>query len=242
MKIIEKTIKAGKTVEVLRYSSPRYGKRGRGRPPEKKEEQTSRRAHAKRAEQNLRWILNENFQDKEDALVTLSWKKGTAPEDSKEMKRKVQNFLRRLKTRYKKSGKELKYVYTMEIGPRGSRHVHMVINDVDIRELSDVWDGGVLDVKPLNSDGQYGRIAAYFVKYADKTDKTTEQAEGEKIGKKYCTSRNLRKPKIKVRHITRARFSAPRERKGYRIDKDLTAEGTNEWDGTAWQRIVYVRD
>lgn len=225
-------------MEVLRYSAPRMGKRGRGRPPEGKEDESSRKAHARRAEQNLRWILNENFRDGSDALVTLSWKKGAAPEDSAEMRRRVRNFLRRLKTRYLKTGKELRYVYTMEIGPKGSRHVHMVINDVDLRELGQVWDGGALDVQPLNSNGQYAKIAAYFVKYNTKTEET----EGKKLGKKYNASRNLRKPRIKTRQITRKRFCEPRERKGWRIDKELTAEGTNEWDGTMWQRIVYVRD
>lgn len=238
MKIIEKTVKAGRTVEILRYAAPRAGIRGRGRPPADKESEASRKAHTKRAEQNLRWLLNENFRDGTDALITLSWKKGRAPGDSGEMKKKVQNFLRRLKTRYRREGKELKYVYTMEIGPKSSRHIHMVLNDVDLKELGEVWDGGIVNVQPLNSEGQYARIAAYFVKYSDKTEDT----EGKKLGKKYCASRNLKKPRIKIRRIARTGFREPKQRKGWHLDMNLTAEGTSEYDGTMWQRVVYVRD
>ena len=130
MRGIEKIICAGKVMEVQRIIAPRYGARGRGGPPEKDSPESTKRAHIKRTEATLRWKLNTNFEDGKDALVTLSWKKATAPENSEEMKKRFRNFLRRLKTRYKKSGKELKYVMTMEVGPKGSRHIRDLHSDV----------------------------------------------------------------------------------------------------------------
>lgn len=237
MRGIERVIEAGKVMEVQRYLAPRLGKRGRGSPPEGQESESSKRAHLKRAEARLRWTLNENFEDGKDALVTLSWKKADAPKGSEDMKRRVANFLKRLKRRYRKTGKELKYIYTLEVGPKGSRHVHMVISDADLKELQESWEKGqIVNVVPLNSGGQYAGIASYFVKYAQKTEET----EGKKVGQLYNPSRNLRKPRITVRVIYRTRFKEPQERKGWGIDRDHTSYGVRE-DGSPYQEITYIR-
>ena len=82
----------------------------------------------------------------------------------------------------RKKGKTLKYVYTMEIGPKGSRHIHAVINDTDLAELQESWDG-VVNIQPLFSDGNYEKIAQYFVKYSVKTEETeAKEAEETKTG------------------------------------------------------------
>ncbi len=238
MRGIEKTIHAGKVMEIQRIIAPRYGARGRGRPPEKESTESTKKAHIKRAEAKLRWKLNANFEDGKDALVTLSWKKGKAPESSEEMKKRFANFRRRLKARYQKAGKEMKYVVTMEIGPKGSRHIHMVLSDADLKEIRECWEPGqIVNVVPLNSGGQYADIASYFVKYALKTAET----EGKKVGQLYTPSRNLQEPKITIRVIARrAGFRSPKERKGYMIDKDHTVCGIYE-DGTAYQEVAYIR-
>lgn len=238
MQGIEKIIRAGRVMEIQRLIAPRYGMRGRGGPPERESPESTKRAHIKRAEAKLRWKLNANFQDGTDALLTLSWKKADAPKDSAEMKKRFGNFRRRLKTRYQKAGKEMKYVATMEVGPRGSRHIHMVLSDADLQEIRECWEPGqIVNIVPLNSKGQYADIASYFVKYALRTAET----EGTKVGQLYTPSRNLKDPKITIRIISRRTgFQDPKERKGYVIDKDHTVCGTYE-DGTAFQEISYIR-
>lgn len=238
MRGIEKIIRAGRVMEIQRLIAPRYGMRGRGGPPEKDSPESTKRAHIKRTEAKLRWKLNTNFEDGKDALVTLSWKKATAPENSEEMKKRFRNFLRRLKTRYKKCGKELKYVMTMEVGPKGSRHIHMVLSNADLKELRECWESGqIVNVVPLNSGGQYADIASYFVKYGLKTQET----EGRKVGQLYTPSRNLKEPQITVRVISRkCGFRDPKERKGYMLDKDHTTYGEYS-DGTPYQEIAYIR-
>lgn len=238
MRGIEKIICAGKVMEVQRIIAPRYGARGRGGPPERESPESTKRAHIKRTEAKLRWKLNANFQDGTDALLTLSWKKADAPKDSAEMKKRFGNFRRRLKARYQKAGKEMKYVATMEVGPRGSRHIHMVLSDADLQEIRECWEPGqIVNIVPLNSKGQYADIASYFVKYALRTAET----EGTKVGQLYTPSRNLKDPKITIRIISRRTgFRDPKERKGYVIDKDHTVCGTYE-DGTAFQEISYIR-
>lgn len=232
-----KTIRAGRTVEVRKYFAARMGTHCRNGPRREPTSIEIERSNIRKAENNLRWLLNENFRDEVDALCTLSWKKGEAPADSAEMKRKVTNFLRRLKDRYRKAGKELRYVYTMEVGPRGSRHIHIVLSDADLRELRQAWGEGPINIVPLWSDGQYGKIAAYFVKYSE----VTERTEGRKVGRRYCPSLNLRKPKIKTERISRTSFREPRERKGWVIDQDYTRYGINELDGRPFSEVLYVR-
>lgn len=232
------TVRAGRTVEIRKYFSARMGVHCRNSPGKEPTSEETRASNLRRIEQRLRWLLNENFRDGVDALCTLSWRKGEAPEDSKTMKRAVVNFLARLKRKYRKAGKELRYVYTMEIGPKGSRHIHIVLNDVDLRELREAWGPGPVNVQPLNTDGQYGRIAAYFIKYSEKT----EQTEGQKVGRRYCPSLNLRKPRIKVERISRGTFKEPQERKGWYMDKDHTRYGTNPMDGRLFSEVLYVRD
>lgn len=231
------TVKAGRTIEIRRYFSARMGIHSRNGPRRNETSEEARASNLRRIEQRLRWILNENFRDGVDALVTLSWRKGEAPADSAEMKRAVSNFLKRLKRRYTKAGKELRYVYTMEIGPKGSRHVHIVISDADLRELREAWGPGVVNVVPLNTDGQYGKIAAYFVKYSERT----EQTEGKKIGRRYCPSLNLRKPRIKIERISRKSFKEPQNRRGWIMDKDHTRFGTDQ-EGKPYSEVLYVMD
>lgn len=233
----KQTVRAGRTLEIRKYFSARMGVHSRNGPRKEPTSEETRQSNLRRIEQRLRWLLNENFRDGVDALCTLSWRKGETPEDSREMKRLVTNFLRRLKTKYQKAGKELKYVYTMEIGPKGSRHIHIVLNDVDLQELRGAWGPGSVNVQPLNTDGQYGKIAAYFIKYSEKTERT----EGQKVGRRYCPSLNLRKPKIKIEHCVRSSFKEPQERKGWYIDRDYTTYGLHPIDGRPYSEVLYVR-
>lgn len=233
----KQTVRAGRTLEIRKYFSARMGVHSRNGPRKEPTSEETRQSNLRRIEQRLRWLLNENFRDGVDALCTLSWRKGEAPEDSGEMKRLVTNFLRRLKTKYQKAGKELKYVYTMEIGPKGSRHIHIVLNDVDLQELRGAWGPGSVNVQPLNTDGQYGKIAAYFIKYSEKTERT----EGQKVGRRYCPSLNLRKPRIKTEHCVRSSFKEPQERKGWYIDRDYTTYGLHPIDGRPYSEVLYVR-
>lgn len=103
--------------------------------------------------------------------------------------------IRKMKAEYKKAGMEMKYVYVKEVGPKGGRHVHMVMNKCDTDILRKCWAYGGIHVDPLNSFGQYAKIADYFIKYAVRTEET----EGELVGKRYYASRNLKKPLITKR-------------------------------------------
>lgn len=70
MPYIIEIVKAGQTVEVLKYYSSRYNKKGIGRGDRKKlttEEQ--RKVNKRAAEKKLRRLINENFQEGDTHLV-----------------------------------------------------------------------------------------------------------------------------------------------------------------------------
>lgn len=242
MPYIKRTVIAGETVEILKYYSGRYGRhtpKGDPLPRSDEEKETAERANLRRQERELRWTLNANFKDGRDALVTLSWKKGQdQPEDSKTMRRETGNFIRKIRRAYRKAGKELRYCYTMEIGPKGSRHIHMVLSNADLSEIQRCWPG-IVDVRPLYSNGNYADIASYFVKYSLKTEKT----EGQKLGRRYSCSHNMIKPKIRIEVVNASTFrETPGHRKGYLLDESRTRSGISELTGKRYLECTYIRD
>ena len=183
----------GDRAEVRDYHAAHTGRMGKRAAKSKPTPEAVRRAYLRKKERELRWLMNANFRDRVDALVTFSWPKGERPAGYREVLKAAQQLTRSLRKEYRNYGIELKYVYTMEIGPKGSRHIHMVLSNVNLLLLSACWPFATIDVKPLWSDGDYGDIAAYFIKYWEKTSTT----EGMKLGRRcYNPSMNLWKPEI----------------------------------------------
>lgn len=228
---------AGRTIEISKYFTYKFHKSETGR--QKKEEPTSeavKRINNRNAIKKLRRILNTNFGDG-DYLVRLDFNK-TPVSGSEEMQSLTAKALRKIKSAYKKSGLECKYVYVKEIGPRGSRHLHMVINKAAVEILSKNWTYGYIHVDILNSEGQYARIAEYFIKYANKTEVT----EGKLIGKRWYGSRNLKKPRISKKIIQAKDFlREAKALKGYYIDKDSIVSGISELTGFEYFSYTLIK-
>ena len=201
MGYIRKTIRTGNYVEVQEYHSNRIGIHDKRAKKENRTPEQVRQAYIRRRKNTLRWLMNENFKDGRDALATFSWgKRGKPPDTLKEIKEAAALLIRRLREEYADLGIELKYIYCPEIGPRGSRHIHMMLShagELPLMVLQKCWNGPV-DIKPLYTEGQYADVANYFVKqYAEKTERTT----GEELKRCIECSRNLKKPEIKIERI-----------------------------------------
>ena len=181
--------------------------------------------------------MNANFEDG-DYLVRLDFFKENAPPDGKRMQDLMNKALRKLRAEYKKAGKVLKYIYVKEIGPRGGRHVHMVMNRCDTELIRKCWPYGGIHIDPLNSNGQYKKIASYFMKYADRTAAT----EGKLVGKRYYPSRSLKKPVIKKRKIRAQRYREMiKVPEGYVLDKETVISGISELTGYAYFEYSLIR-
>ena len=230
---------AGGTMEVCRYYTPRIGVKGEKR--EKKERLTpeaQKRVNQRLAEKTLRRLMNENFANG-DVLVRLDFR--NRPVGSREMQQFIADAVKKMRREYRKAGKPLRYIYVKEVGPRGGRHIHMVLGkegmDV-LAVLQKCWPHGGIHADPLHTAPQFGQIASYFIKYAARTEET----EGKLVGKRWYASRNLRKPKVTKRVVRSNRWREKvRERKGYLLEKGSVRSGVSELTGYRYFSYTLLR-
>lgn len=171
------------------------------------------------ARKNLTRIINTNFTgDDFFVLLTYDWK-ATVEEARKELA----NFFLRLKRFRKKNGySDLKYVAVVE--SQGRVHHHIVMNHFDglsmkeaLELLQAKWGKGLVKIKRLYKNQKDNRLATYISK-----------ENIEKGAKRWSTSRNLKKPDIKIEKVKETkRKTALRPPKGFKIifsQEDFFAE------------------
>jgi hypothetical protein len=249
MPYVERITRAGKTIEVERYFTSRYKKPGikRGDKVKPTKEQQAK-VNTRQAERKLRILMNANF-GYGDYHLELDYirKKGQPDRTKEQMRKDIDVFLRECRKEYKKAGLELKYIHVMEIGERGARHHHLVINKIDTEILQRCWYKAYeghnrIKVFPLDDSGNYAKLASYFIKY---TDKHRKDEDGALQGKRWNCSKNLVRPEPEIRVITdRQWFKAePREIKGYYVDKDSVSKGVHspEYYGYGYFRYTLVK-
>ena len=221
MPYIKSICRAGKTKEIAKYYTRRYQPAGEKRS--RKEKETTEQQYKindRQLVRKLTYILNANF-DKTSRYVTFSYKPECRP-DLETLKRQKRELLKKMRKAYRDEGSVLKYVEATEVGERGAVHIHMVINDIDMRKIEKLWKYGYVSSKPLEESGQYRKLAKYFIKYFQKTRKTSEKIQA----KAYNCSRNLKRPEPK-KHVMRGmRISKKIEiPKGWYLDKESVIEG-----------------
>ena len=171
MPYIERTTRAGKTIEVERYFTSRYKKQGIKRGDKvKPTKEEQKKVNTRQAERKLRILMNANY-GYGDYHVVLDYirVKGEVPRSREQMRQDINVFLRELRKEYKKAGQELKYIHVMEIGEKGARHHHLVINQIDTKILQQCWYKAYeghnrVKVFPLDDSGNYAKLASYFIK------------------------------------------------------------------------------
>lgn len=237
MPYIKEVCMAGKTLEIEKYYSVRYHPKGERRAQkENPSSEAVRRNNLRRAVKHLRRLMNANFQDG-DYLVRLDFHK-EKPEDSIQMQELMQKAMRKLKTEYRKTGKELKYIYVKEVGPKGGRHIHMMMNKCDPDIIRRSWNYGGIHIDPLTSNGQYSKIAEYFLKYSERTETTEEKL----IGKRWYASRNLEKPVVKKKLILACKFKEKMHvPKGWYLEKESIRSGISEVTGFEYMSYTLIK-
>ena len=147
MPYIKETCVAGDTIEVCKYYTYRVNVKGEKRA--KKEKQTSeaqKKVNQRKAEKELRRLMAANYKNG-DVVVRLDFFR--RPGGSEEMQPLIEKAIRKLRSAYNRAGKQLKYIYVKEVGPRGSRHIHMILNreEMDILSLlTKCWPHGGIQV------------------------------------------------------------------------------------------------
>lgn len=247
MPYIESITRAGRTIEVERYYSNRYGSKGQRRADKVKPTPEDMVAiNNRHAEKKLRRLINENFGAGDYHLV-LSYQrnKGDPHRTPEEMRDDAARFMRALRREYKKLGKELKYIHVPEVGTKGARHHHLIVNQIPPDIIQRCWPHGRININPLDQSGQYKDLASYLVKYSSKAIRDP----AERIsGKRWNASKNLRHPISKKRIISsRAFFRTepripPRLRGKAYIDADSVAVGIHsaEYYGYGFMRYTII--
>ena len=172
MPYVERVTKAGNTIEIERYFTSRYKKKGISRgdkvKPTKEEQE---KVNTRQAERKLRILINANYGYGDYHLV-LDYirRKGEPDRTPEQMRQDIDVFLRECRKEYRKAGLEFKYIHVMEIGKKGARHHHLVVNKIDTEILQRCWYKAYeghnrVKVFPLDDSGNYAELASYLIKY-----------------------------------------------------------------------------
>ena len=241
MPYMKETCMAGRTIEVRKYYNfhtpppgEHRGKRAKPTPERIKQ------ANYRKAETDLRRLINANFTD-EGYSVTLTYRKGEEPKDVDELRKDTALYLKKLTKASKKKGRILKYVYVLGAGPH-RRHAHIVMQGMDVEDANDLWTKGHLSMTRLYSDGDYRELAAYLMKNAEET-RAEEIKAGEKPHRRYNTSHNLAKPLVIKERVSSKEFrKTPRTVKGYQIIKDTVVSGISDLTGMPYLAYTLIKD
>ncbi len=244
MPYVKRTTKAGRTIENEKYYTSRYKKKGikKGDKVKSTTEQ-QKKINTRQAERRLRLSINENFGTADYHLILgYRHKRGDPYRSREEMREDMDIFLQQARTEFKRIGLILKYIHVTEIGKRGARHHHLVISKADPELFQLCWEHGRIRVFPLDDTGQYSKLASYLIKYTEKTIGTDKAM----MGKRWNSSKNLRKPEPEYEIISDREWirSEAKPIKGYYVDADSVENGIHnpEYSGYGFFRYTLVKN
>lgn len=207
--------------------------KGKRKKKSKPSTESVRRTNERIAERNLSILLANNFQDG-DYHVTLTYRNEPTPEESKKI---LDNFLKRLRRLYRREETELKWILVTEY--HGHRlHHHLVINRLEWEKVKGCWKEGGAFIQELYTNGDYRRLASYFIK---ETSKTFRESEIQKT--RFRHSKTVTYPPTKEEEVSAALIAKdPKASPGYIVDPDSVYRGTNLVNGTPYLEYVEVLD
>lgn len=213
-------------MDVQHTFSRRYGKNIRRGANVEPTPAAVKEYNRKLAERKLTRLINANFGPNDIHLV-LTYRRDDRP-TPEESKKRLRNFLSRLRRYFAKQGRELKYIAATAYGTRGAIHHHLVISTMDARDLRKLWPHGGSHTEYLYENGDYPRLAAYIVRQAKQGLTEAEQIDE----KRWHGSRNLIKPKPQKREVPAAVWREPPAAwPGYIIDLDSVDAGVSPVTG-----------
>lgn len=236
MPYIKEVCRAGKTIEVGKYYSSRYGikgiKRSANHAPTPEQMQ---RANERAATKKLRRIINTNF-GLGDIHLVLTYRRDLTPTPD-EARKHLERFLRKARGYYAQAyGRDLKYITVTEY-KRARVHHHLILPSLSMTELYGLWQHGRPHITPLDATGQYGQLAEYLIKETAKT--FAEDSSPYK--KRWNQSKNMIPPTVKKEIIQANSWrKKPKAIAGYYVDKDSVCNGECEGNGCAYQFYTMI--
>lgn len=227
-----KTVDAGKVRCKKYYHSWRYKPKGSTRQKrEKPTPEAMKKVNEAHAVEKLYFKMCANFTS-DDFYLTLKYD-GVVNKSisSQQLKKDKEKFLRLLRAKYRKDGKELKFIICYGISANRVRHLHAVVSGGDIGEIRDCWHrtsnhAGRVTAEPLWKNYEYKGLAEYFIK----NGKEAAEFDSEQFTQLYSCSRNLNKPVENVKTVLRSgtfRKNEPKVDEGYYLVKDSVEKGVD---------------
>lgn len=243
---VKRTVVAGEVIETWKGYTARIHTKGAKRAKNLKEtEKAQMKCNERKAEEKLRWLLNANFSEN-DLHATLHY--NDKPQTLEKVEEDARKFLTVLKKECKKSETVLKYVLVIETKRMSNPHIHIVLNNMSIKIVTDSWrkvsETGNVSFKPLDSRGNHAELAAYLIKESRST--LARWKSGQKHKKRFWCSQNLVHPEPKY-EIIQAKVwkKEPTPRAGYALYKDKEGatfrSGVHEISGYEWQEYFEVK-
>jgi len=235
---IMETCVAGRTKEISKRYSARFGKKSISRSPNANPTpEAVRRVNERGAIAKLRRLINANY-GFQDIHLVLTYRRDNRPASPAAAKKDLEKFLRRLRMYHQKAGTVLKYIAVTEY-KKAAIHHHLIINSMDTRILTELWEHGQPRPVYLDNTGNYAGLAEYLVK---ETRETYREREGA-CQKRWSCSKNLAKPIIR-KSIVRADSwrQEPKAPPDYYIEKASIESGYHEITGYGYQfyRLIKI--
>ncbi len=192
--------------------------------------------------------IKANFSPR-DWYLTLSYADERLPHDEERAKKNIRNFLNKVKRRYIKAGKELKYLVTTEQGERSGRwHHHLIIPaGITYDDIERLWQDGSVFPRRLWAHGNMNddkdrlnvhRLAEYFVG----TNKKGKSRDTRAVHKKrYSFSRNCIEPVVTYEAMPLRWVKKPRPPKGWKIAAGSLVEYEDAY-GFLHQKYTLVKN
>ena len=186
--------------------------------------EVQKKQNEKQAEVMLGVLIDNNF-DTNDCYLTVTYREQLAI--WYDAKKDMQNFIRRFKRRYKKLGKELKYIYLAEGKTR--IHFHVIINNAELYsdEINELRPHGMHKLMLYQGHAEDAvKLARYFIKVkrsACYSEKDTP------FKRRWNSSKDLKKPKVKTEILKPSEWrDYIQPPNGYYVETDSVVKDVSE--------------
>lgn len=236
MERIRQEIRAGNTLLIKEYDLFTPSQIRQRAPKSTLSPMSKVRANYRAALWKLTAILNGNGHPG-DWHIVFTYRPENRPESGDAWKKFNRRVLDPLRKRFAGEGKRFWYIGNTEIGKRGAVHHHLVIPYCDPLLIRSLWgDWGGVYFTPLDTTGEYSRLAAYLIKQynPDKADYNPQP------GRKWHMSQGL-SDKLRVKKKTLHGSFETKDLycpKGYMINPDSVYIGCNPYTGRAYRSYI----
>lgn len=231
---------------VQEYHDGKYGAKGLPRKKKKKATKedilkVNRWNKTKRCQMRLL-----EYFEKDDLLVTWTYKVENRPATMKEAIKHFGNAMRKVRREIRKRGYENFYIRNIERGTKGAWHIHFVVKEVgDTASIvQNAWDKGGTWLTKIKDSDYYSedmlKLADYLTKdeYSTETKKDGTQSKPRIRESSYRCSQNMPLPKPYPDKLYRWKKEI-KPKKGYYIARMW--EGINPKTGYKYRRYTMIK-